>query len=202
MLVDETVTYLEMTSPDRLRPGRPAPAAVELDRLDQASWRLLKATYERVGAPFDWQGRRAGPTAWSDGRWQEHLARPAVHAWVARVGGVVAGLVELELQPGGNVEITVFGLVPEFVGKGFGAHLLTLAAALAWNAEPLDGARVRRVWLHTSSRDHPHAKPNYERRGFRAFRTERRRREILPVSAPGRAPPGTGSPRPPAPPDA
>jgi hypothetical protein len=38
---------------------------------------------------------------------------------------------------------------------------------------------VRRVWLHTSSRDHPHAKPNYERRGFRPFRTEQRRRDIV-----------------------
>lgn len=184
MLVEETVTYLEMTSPDQLRPGRPAPAAVELDRLDRASWRLLKATYERVGAPFDWQGRRAGPAAWSDERWQELLARRAVQAWVARVGGEVAGLVELELQPGGDVEIVVFGLVPEFVGKGFGAHLLTLATTLAWNAGPLDGPRVRRVWLHTSSRDHPHAKPNYERRGFRVLRTEQRQRKILPVSAP------------------
>jgi GNAT superfamily N-acetyltransferase len=178
MLVDETVTYLEMTSPDQLRPGRPAPAAVELDRLDRASWPLLKATYERVGAPFNWQGRRAGPDAWPDGRWQELLARPDVHAWIARVGGEVASLVELELRPGGEVEITVFGLVPEFVGKGFGAHLLTAATTLAWDAEPLDGVPVRRVWVHTSSRDHPHAKRNYERRGFRAFRTERRRREI------------------------
>jgi GNAT superfamily N-acetyltransferase len=95
------------------------------------------------------------------------------------VGGEVTGLVELEVQPGGEVEIAVFGLVPEFVGKGFGSHLLTLATLLAWNAEPVDGVAVRRVWLHTSSRDHPHARPNYERRGFRAFRTERRQREIL-----------------------
>ena len=87
-------------------------------------------------------------------------------------------MVELEVRPDGDVEIVVFGLVPEFVGKGFGAHLLTVAATLAWEAEPLD-APVRRVWLHTSSRDHPHAKPNYERRGFRPFRTEQRRRDIV-----------------------
>jgi GNAT superfamily N-acetyltransferase len=101
-----------------------------------------------------------------------------VQPWIARVGGEVAGMVELEVQRGGEVEIVVFGLVPEFVGKGFGSHLLTLGTRLAWEAEHPDGAPTRRVWLQTSSRDHPHARPNYERRGFHAFRTERRRREI------------------------
>src|SRR4029453_4453797 len=89
-----------------------------------------------------------------------------------------AGMVGLELQSGGDVEIVVFGLVPEFVGRGFGSHLLTVGARLAWEAEHPDGAPTRRVWLHTSSRDHPSARPNYERRGFRAFRTEHRRRDI------------------------
>ena len=74
--------------------------------------------------------------------------------------------------------IVVFGLVPEIVGKGLGGHLLTVGTRLAWEAEHADGRPTRRVWLLTSSRDHPHAKPNYERRGFRAFRTEQRRREI------------------------
>jgi GNAT superfamily N-acetyltransferase len=179
MLVDETVTYLEMTAPDQLRPGRPAQAHVEMDKLDRVSWPLLKATYERIGAPLNWQSRRAGPGAWSDEQWEDLLANPEVHTWIARVGGEVAGLVELEVRPGGEVEIAVFGLVPEFMGRGLGSQFLTLATKLAWNVESPDGGPVRRVWLHTSSRDHPHAKPNYERRGFRAFRTERRQREIL-----------------------
>jgi hypothetical protein len=31
---------------------------------------------------------------------------------------------------------------------------------------------VNRVWLHTSSQDHPRALPNYHRRGFRTFKAE------------------------------
>jgi hypothetical protein len=31
---------------------------------------------------------------------------------------------------------------------------------------------VNRVWLHTSTVDHPRALPNYHRRGFRTFKTE------------------------------
>jgi len=174
MLQEETVTYLEMTSVDQLRPGRPAPAPVEMVELDQAAASVLRQTYARIAAPLNRQSRRT----WSDAQWHQLLTRPQVHAWIARVGDQVAGLVELEAQPGGSVEIAVFGLVPEFIGRGFGAHLLTVGTRLAWNLEPLDSERVRRVWLHTSSRDHPHAKPNYERRGFRQFRTERRQREI------------------------
>jgi GNAT superfamily N-acetyltransferase len=174
MLIEETVTYLEMTAADQLRPGRPAPAPVELVELDQAAASVLHRTYARIAVPLAWQSRRT----WSDAQWAQLLARPQVHAWIARVDDEVAGMVELEAQPGGDVEIVVFGLVPGFVGRGFGAHLLTVRTRLAWKLESLDGARVRRVWLHTSSRDHPHAKPNYERRGFRPFRTERRQRDI------------------------
>jgi ribosomal protein S18 acetylase RimI-like enzyme len=174
MLIEETVTYLEMTSPDQLRPGRSAPAPVEMVKLDQAAASVLRWTYAQIAALLNWQSRRS----WSDEQWAQLLARPEVHAWIARVGDQVAGMVEVEAQPGGDVEITVFGLVPEFIGRGLGAHLLTVGTRLAWEVEPLDGVGVRRVWLHTSSRDHPHAKPNYERRGFRPFRTEQRQREI------------------------
>jgi GNAT superfamily N-acetyltransferase len=174
MLIQETVTYLEMTAADQLRPGRLAPAPVELVKLDQAAAAVLRRTYARIAAPLNWQSRRT----WSDAQWARLLARAQVHAWIARVGEEVAGVVELEAQPGGDVEIAVFGLIPEFIGRGFGAHLLTVGTRLAWKLEPPDGGRVQRVWLHTSSRDHPHAKPNYERRGFRPFRTERRQRDI------------------------
>jgi GNAT superfamily N-acetyltransferase len=174
VLVEETVTYLEMTAPDQLVPGRPPPTPIDLERLDPTSLPLLRSTYARIGAPHAWVGR----SAWSDAQWEAWLSRPGRQPWIARVDGEVAGMVELELQSGGDVEIVVFGLVPEFVGRGFGSHLLTLGARLAWAAEHPDRAPTRRVWLHTSSRDHPNALPNYQRRGFRAYRTERRRRDI------------------------
>jgi GNAT superfamily N-acetyltransferase len=174
MIVEETITSLEMTSPDQLRPGRRPPAPLELEPGELSVLPLLRSTCVRVGEPHGWISR----PAWSQEQWERWLARPGVQAWIARVGGEVAGVVELASQPGGEVEITIFGLVPEFVGRGFGGHLLTLAVRLAWEAEHPDGEATRRVWLHTSSRDHAHAQTNYERRGFRVFRTEHRRREV------------------------
>jgi hypothetical protein len=35
MLIEETVTYLEMTAAEQLRPGRRPPAPVEMVKLDQ-----------------------------------------------------------------------------------------------------------------------------------------------------------------------
>jgi GNAT superfamily N-acetyltransferase len=171
-MTEETITYLEMTAPDQLVPGRRPPAPIDLERHGLASLPLLRSTYARIGAPHGWSVR----PAWSDAQWRERLSGPGVQPWLARVGGEVAGMVELELQPGNEVGIVVFGLVPELVGKGFGGHLLTLGTRLAWEAGHPDGKPTSRVWLQTSSLDHPHAMPNYRRRGFRPFRTEQRQR--------------------------
>jgi ribosomal protein S18 acetylase RimI-like enzyme len=171
-IVDQTVTYLEMTSPDDLVPGRPPPQPMELESVDDATAELFHSTVLRVGEPHSW----TTPTARSSEQWRERLARPDVLAWIARVGGEVVGAIELELQPEGEVEITMFGLVPELVGRGYGGHLLTEATRMAWDARLPDDPPNRRVWLHTSSLDHPHALANYKRRGFRVFRREQRPR--------------------------
>jgi GNAT superfamily N-acetyltransferase len=174
MIVEQTVTWLEMASPDELRPGRLPPAPLDLEPVDRSGVPRLRETNHRVGKPHGWTGR----SAWSEARWAQHLARPGVRAYLARVGGEPAGLVELEARPGGEVEITVFGLVPEFVGRGFGGHLLTRAVRLAWETGHAEGTPTRRVWLHTASTDHPGALPNYLGRGFRVVRSEVRRKQL------------------------
>jgi GNAT superfamily N-acetyltransferase len=162
---DDIVTRLEMDSPTELVPARPPPAPVELDEAGAAP-ALLRELYVRIGAPHGWTGR----TAWSEADWERELSRPGVRAWVARVNNDIAGFVELETTPDGTVGIVVFGLVPEYVGSGYGGVLLTLATRLAWALTGPDGTPARRVVVETSSRDHPSALPNYERRGFRAAR--------------------------------
>jgi len=169
VLVDQTATYLEMTSPDQLLATSMPPGGVTLDSVDATARALIRATHDRIAAPHHWSS-----LDWSAQQWSDLLSRPGVRSWIARVGGDVIGLVQLERHPRGDVEITKFGLVPEFVGQGFGGHLLTLTTRLAWD---IDGAD--RVWLHTSSFDHPHALSNYRNRGFRPFRVEHRPREIL-----------------------
>ncbi|MDB4666604.1 GNAT family N-acetyltransferase, partial [bacterium] len=62
--------------------------------------------------------------------------------------------------------IALFGLLPQMFGKGLGSAMLSLAVAQAWSL-----ADTKRVWLHTCTEDHPHALANYQKRGFRLFKT-------------------------------
>ena len=80
--------------------------------------------------------------------------------WVARIGGELAGFFELRDWADGSTEIAYFGLLPAFIGRGLGGALLTAAVRRAWEHQPT------RVWLHTSSLDHPAALANYAARGL------------------------------------
>jgi GNAT superfamily N-acetyltransferase len=77
-----------------------------------------------------------------------------------------AGYFELREHDDRSVEIAYFGLLPDFIGRGWGKYLLTRAAEAAWQLKP------SRIWLHTCTLDHPAALPNYLKRGFRAVREE------------------------------
>jgi len=162
-----TTHHLELTSPGGAEGGTPAGRSYELVRVEIPSPELNRFLYVTVGADWCWYER----LAWSRARWLEWLDRPEVGTWVAYVRGAPAGYFELERQQGGSVEICYFGLLPDFIGRGLGAALLTDAVAKAWSF----GARglgARRVWLHTCSLDHPAALANYRARGFRLFRTD------------------------------
>jgi GNAT superfamily N-acetyltransferase len=161
----ETITYLEMTAPGELSPAAPVPA-VTLERAVD-DWRLIKEIHGRIGKAYHWGG-----LIWTDGQWAGRLANPWLSHWIIRHGAEAAGLAEIEVHPGGDVQIGTFGLVPEFVGRGLGGYALTLVIRQAWETEPVRAPAVHRVWLHTSTLDHPNALPNYQKRGLRVFRTE------------------------------
>lgn len=168
VLIDQIVTFLEMTSRDQLVAGRAPPAEVTLTGVGVAELALIRSTHHRIATPHHWSS-----LAWSEQHWVNLLVYSGVRTWIARLGDEVIGLVQLQPRPPRDVQITKFGLVPEALGQGLGGHLLTLATRLAWDLGDVD-----RVWLQTSSLDHPHALNNYRDRGFCEFRVEHRQREI------------------------
>ncbi|WP_067832321.1 GNAT family N-acetyltransferase [Actinomadura kijaniata] len=166
--MSEIVTYVEMTARDQLDPAAPIPDLV-LEPLERSS-PLVVELQARIGAPYGWESASRTEREWAD--W---FARcPGRVFRLLSFEGVPAGMASYDLHPGGDVEIETFGLLPEFTGKGLGGYALTLAIRQAWELAPA----VTRVWLHTSSLDHPNALPNYHRRGFRTFRTEEGERTI------------------------
>lgn len=121
---------------------------------------LNRFLYTAVGGAWYWTDR----LAWTYQQWLDYLNRPEVQTWVGYVQGTPAGYFELEKQPEENVEIAYFGLLPQFIGKGLGGHLLTRAVEQAW------AMRAKRVWVHTCTLDAPAALANYQARGFRIYK--------------------------------
>ncbi|MHC4747985.1 MAG: GNAT family N-acetyltransferase [Planctomycetota bacterium] len=154
--------YLEMKSSGELRCSRNVNPELEVKQVLNPSPELSSFLYSAVGKDWYWTDR----LKWSEGQWLEYVDRPELETWVGWVSGQQVGYFELEMQPGANVEIAYFGLLPEFIGQGIGGQLLTAATERAWKM----GAG--RVWVHTNTRDHPHALSNYEARGFRIFKEE------------------------------
>lgn len=157
-----TRTYLEMTSSGDLRPASSAGAKPRIERLEHCSVGLFRFLYEEVGRAYRWTDR----LGWSDAMIERHLATPGVSIWLLTSDDQPAGYFELIAHEDDSVEIAYFGLLPDFIGRGWGKYLLTLAVQSAWQLGP------RRVWLHTCTLDHPAALPNYLKRGFRPVRQE------------------------------
>jgi len=173
MDAEVTTWWLEQRAPEQLRPARAA-AELVVTRAELPSPQLGRFLYTAVGGDWYWSGR----LGWSYERWLAHLDRPEVQTWVGAVQGTPAGYVELERHPDSGVELVCFGLLPEFVGRGLGGHLLTEGVRRAWAM----GAGW--VWLHTCTLDGPHALANYQARGFRVVRRETRPQR-LPDAPPG-----------------
>jgi GNAT superfamily N-acetyltransferase len=155
-------TYLEMLSPDDLHPARQPADPPRLERMEGCPPSFFRYLYAEVGRAYHWTDR----LGWSDEQVRAHLADPDVSLWLLSSRGSPAGYFELRRHQDDSVEVAYFGLLPEFVGRGWGGHLLTLAVRAAW------GMRPERVWLHTCTLDHPAALPNYLKRGFRPVREE------------------------------
>ncbi len=171
---DVTVYYLEMTSPQQLRPKRatePELSVIEAKLPVPAFSRFL---YTAVGGDWYWIDR----LSWTHADWLAWLEQPGLSTRVGYHNGSPVGYYELVTKPDRRVDIAYFGLLPQFIGRGFGGRLLTHAVEIAWQRQP------SRVTLNTCTLDHPAALANYQARGFRIYREAREVRK-LPDRAPG-----------------
>lgn len=156
-----TVYYLEMLGP--LRRNVPAPrAGLTVEHVRAPSVPYYRALYDAVGKDYDWYSRRK----MSDEVLAAILGDPGDELHVLHVAGAAAGFAELDRRQPGQIELVQFGLLPQFIGQGLGKWFLNWAIDQAWSYQP------RRLWLHTCTRDHPAALPNYQQAGFALFRQE------------------------------
>lgn len=166
--IEVTRTYLQMTRPQQLTGGCLRDERVRIEKVENCPPHFYRYLYAEVGRNWHWTDR----IGWTDEEICAHLYREGLSLHVMYVAGAPAGYVELLKHPNGSTEIAYFGLMPEFIGRGLGRHLLNFAVEHAWQ----EGAN--RVWLHTCSLDAPQALPNYLKRGFVAFKEQTYTAEI------------------------
>jgi GNAT superfamily N-acetyltransferase len=156
-----TRTYLQLLTPDALR-RVPLADGYQIVHASPCPVRFARYLYTEVGRDYRWMDRMT----WTDEQFAEVLARPTTSVWVLYGHGVPGGFYELREHDDESLEITYFGLMRDFLGKGLGKQLLSFAAESAW------AMNASRVWLHTCTLDSPVALPNYLARGFEIYREE------------------------------
>jgi len=167
-IIEVTRTYLEMRNPSDLRGAKLDDPAITIEHQHDCSIELFRFLYAEVGKNYQWVDR----LPWTDNEIRDYLAHPGISVWLMTYDDKTAGYFELRKCEDGSTELAYFGLMPQFIGRGLGKHLLTCAVEQAW----ADGAN--RVWLHTCTLDDPAALPNYLSRGFSAFKTEKYQAEL------------------------
>ena len=159
--IADVITYLEMTEKPARQPHPVPLAKLALLRAERCTVSFYRYLYNTVGEPWIWYLRRV----WSNEKLRDHLARPEIEVFVLYAAGVPAGYYELERASNGETELCYFGLIPDFIGKGLGLYFLQAAIDNAWLG-------ATRLWVHTSTFDHPRALGLYQRAGFSVYRRE------------------------------
>jgi GNAT superfamily N-acetyltransferase len=157
--VSVTTTYLEMLAHARrsIPPPRDGLSVVHARNLSVAYYRFL---YDVVGKEYDWTSRKK----LSDAQLAAILNDPRDEVHVLMVEGVPAGFAELDRRIQDDIELVQFGLMSDFIGQGLGKWFLQRTIDKAWSFSP------RRFWLHTCTKDHPAALPNYLKAGFTIYK--------------------------------
>lgn len=159
------ITYLEMTERPAPRRAPPPMDPHVLMRVEDPPVAYFRWLYHHVGRNWMWIDRRR----WSDERLAAHLADPGYGLYVLHLKGAPAGFFELVGHDGGTrVDLGLFGIAPEFIGRRLGPFMLDQAIQLAWERGPA------RMTVDTCTLDHPKALVLYQKFGFTPYATRER----------------------------
>ena len=169
-----TVTYLAMESRPTAAPP-PAPLLkAALLKCEHPPVHFYRYLYNTIGQPYFWVERRL----WPDDRLKAHLADTKLALYALYLGGVPAGMAELDFREAGIGHIAYFGLMPDFTGRRIGPWFLHQVIELCW-AQP-----IKRLLVNTCTLDHKKALLTYQRAGFvPCARSERA--VVVPADFPG-----------------
>ena len=155
--------YLEINSLQDLKEGNTPSEDYSLSLIDPINFQLNKFFYKKIGSDHRWIDR----LVWDDQKWVSYVSNPNVKTYVLKENDDLVGYFEQIInQEKNDCEIAYFGILKEFYGKKYGAHLLSLAITKCFEK------KINKIWLHTCSLDHENALKNYLSRGMKIFKSE------------------------------
>ncbi len=129
---------------------------------------LYRKYYYGVGEKYYWLDRMVMP----DEELFQKINADNVELFLFYIKDEPAGYIEF-VKEEKFVEIFYFGLLPEFIGKGYGKYFLQWVVGKAWSYSP------GWIQLNTCTLDHPNALGTYKKAGFNEVRTEIHQRRVL-----------------------
>ena len=163
MITKVNRNYLEISSIKELNYSQSPNNKCELFEINPPDFQINKFFYKQIGINHRWIDR----LIWDDQKWVSYVNNPNVKTYVLKENDDLVGYFEQITNTEKNdCEIAYFGILKEFYGKKYGAHLLSLAITKCFEQ------KINKIWLHTCSLDHENALKNYLARGMKIFKSE------------------------------
>ena len=159
--------YLEINSINELKAKRTLSDDFTLSEAEKSKFDLNKFFYKQIGKKHQWVDR----LIWQDKNWIEYVSNKNLKTFILKKNNNFVGYFELLFNKN-ECEIAYFGILEEFIGKGYGGFLLSEAIRIGFKS-------ANRIWVHTCSLDHPNAIENYKSRGMKVFKTEILKRKAI-----------------------
>ena len=160
--------YFEITSIKNLKGKNKPSDKIFLELLDNKNFELNKFFYKQIGKKHQWIDR----LVWQDKDWIKHVSNENLKTYILKEDEELVGFFELIFDKN-ECEIAYFGILEEYIGKSLGGYLLSEAIKIAFEK------KMKRIWVHTCSLDHPNAFLNYKARGMKIFKTEELKRKVV-----------------------
>ncbi len=153
------VTHMEMDAPPKRAPFVQPRGSLALLHAKKPPPSFYRYLYTAVGGPWLWAGR----LALTDEQLRDLLDSADMSLRVLYVDGVPAGFAELDLSglvSRQRVRLRHIGLLPGFIGHGYGRYLLTWVVDAAWQLKP------EVIETSVRSLDHPNGVALLQQQGF------------------------------------
>ena len=152
--------YLEINSIEDLNSKQVSDQNFTLTEENNYEFNLNKFFYKQIGKKHQWVDR----LVWQDKNWMDYVSNKNLKTFILQKKEDLIGYFELIFN-NNDCEIAYFGILEEYIGRGYGGFLLSEAIKIGFK-------NANRIWVHTCSLDHANAIENYKSRGMKVFKTE------------------------------